>query len=201
MLYGFVKRTTDIIGSIIGFLLLIPLTLVIGTLILIDTRGPIFIKLKRISGGKAIYAYKFRTMIANSHEWKFKHLATLNERKDGPFFKIKNDPRITRVGRWLRRIRIDEFPQLVNVLKGELTLVGPRPHEPEEINGYPAAYQHLPQARAGLTGLSQVSGASSLAFTKELELDDYYLTHKSFLFDIKILLKTLIIFFTDPTAV
>lgn len=128
-------------------------------------------------------------------------LAKLNERRDGPFFKIKKDPRVTRVGKVLRKFRIDEFPQLWNVLKGELALVGPRPHEPEEIENYPQQYRDLIQARAGVTGLSQVSGASSLPFLKELELDETYLKTISPLTDLKIILKTFAILFFDPSAV
>ncbi len=132
---------------------------------------------------------------------KKKDLAHLNERNDGPFFKIKNDPRITPVGKWLRKFRVDEFPQLLNVLKGELALVGPRPHEPEEVVGYPEEYKHLPKLRAGVTGLSQVNGASSLPFLKELETDDFYSRNISLWLDIKIVFKTIAILFIDPTAV
>ena len=128
-------------------------------------------------------------------------LASLNERKDGSFFKIKKDPRITRVGKILRKFRIDEFPQLTNVLKGELSLVGPRPHEPEEVFSYPPEFKHLILAKAGVTGLSQVNGASSLPFLKELTLDNYYLKNQSFWLDSKIIIKTILILFFDPTAV
>jgi lipopolysaccharide/colanic/teichoic acid biosynthesis glycosyltransferase len=96
---------------------------------------------------------------------------------------------------------LDEFPQLLNVLKGELSLVGPRPHEPEEVACYPEKYKHLPQARAGVTGLSQISGASSLPFLKELELDAAYLSSVSWRLDMKIIFKTLLIIFFDPHAV
>jgi len=125
----------------------------------------------------------------------------LNERNDGPFFKMKNDPRVTRVGRILRKYRIDEFPQLINVLKGELSLVGPRPHEPEEVIHYPGEYKHLILAKAGVTGYSQINGASSLPFLKELALDDYYVQNQSPFLDAKIIAKTVLIIFTDPTAV
>ena len=164
------------------------------------TNSPVLIKLNRVSEGKIIGVYKFRSMEVGAENRK-KDLLSMNERKDGPFFKIKNDPRITKVGRFLRKTRVDELPQLINVLKGELSLVGPRPHEPEELYAYPREYRILLAAKTGITGLSQVSGASGLPFLKELELDKYYLDNQSIWLDIKILLKTLFIFFTDPTGV
>ena len=130
-----------------------------------------------------------------------KELKNLNERKDGPFFKIKNDPRLTKTGKILRKFRLDEFPQLINVLKGELSLVGPRPHEPAEIIFYPQKYKYLILAKSGVTGLSQVSGASGLQFLKELSLDDEYQKKQSFVFDLKIIMKTLKVIFSDPNAV
>lgn len=158
------------------------------------------VKLPRVSEGREIHVYKFRSMTPDAINRK-KELESLNERKDGPFFKMKHDPRVTKVGRLLRKFRLDEFPQLWNVLKGELALVGPRPHEPEEIIKYPTQYSHLSALRSGVTGLSQVSGASSLSFMKELELDDYYSKHPSLGGDLKIVARTVTILFTDPTAV
>jgi lipopolysaccharide/colanic/teichoic acid biosynthesis glycosyltransferase len=139
-------------------------------------------------------------MINDAHSQK-SSLNHLNERSDGPFFKIKNDPRLTKVGKFLRKYRLDEFPQLWNVLKGELNLVGPRPHEPEEVMLYPEKYRHIVFAKAGATGLSQVSGASSLPFLKELELDSHYLEQQSLTLDAKIISKTVKIIFTDGNAV
>ena len=164
------------------------------------TNSPVLIKLDRVSEGKIIKVYKFRSMVLGAEKQK-KDLLNLNERKDGPFFKIKNDPRITKVGRFLRKFRLDELPQLINVLRSELSLVGPRPHEPEELFAYPREYRELLAAKTGLTGLSQVNGASSLKFLKELELDNYYLQNQSLWLDIKILFKTLAIFLTDPTGI
>lgn len=194
------KRILDVVGALVGLLAVAPLTPFIALAIKLESRGPVLEKLPRVSGGKLIYVYKFRSMIEGAHGLKIQ-LARFNERIDGPFFKIKNDPRITRVGRILRKFRIDEFPQLINVLKGELALVGPRPHEPEEVIHYPGPYKHLLLAKAGVTGLSQVSGASSLPFLKELELDSYYVRNQSLWLDLKIIAKTIVIIFTDPTAV
>ncbi len=179
---------------------MLPFTPFIILMIKLESRGPAIVKLERISNGRAIGVYKFRSMVVGAEAMKPK-LVGLNERKDGPFFKIKKDPRVTGMGRVLRKFRIDEFPQLWNVLIGELALVGPRPHELEEVKNYPREYKNLVAARAGVTGLSQVSGASSLPFLKELELDEHYLKHKSPLLDAKIILRTFAILFFDPTAV
>jgi lipopolysaccharide/colanic/teichoic acid biosynthesis glycosyltransferase len=108
---------------------------------------------------------------------------------------------LTVIGKFLRKIRLDEFPQMINVLKGELSIVGPRPHEPEEIDRYPQEYRHILSVKAGVTGLSQVNGASSLPFLKELELDNYYFNNQSLWLDIKIIAKTIFILFTDANAV
>ena len=190
----------DIFGAILGLLTIAPFMPFIALAIKLESKGPVFVRLARASGGKLIYVYKFRSMIDGAHGLKVQ-LAAFNERIDGPFFKIKADPRITKVGRILRKFRVDEFPQLINVLKGELALVGPRPHEPEEVIQYPNEYKHLLLAKAGVTGLSQVNGASSLLFLKELELDSYYVKNQSLWMDIKIIAKTIAIIFTDPTAV
>ncbi len=200
MSYLTLKRGVDIFGAVIGLLFILPFYPLIALAIKLETKGPAIIKLARVSSGKIIYVYKFRTMQNNTHELK-PQLLHLNERRDGTFFKIKNDPRLTHVGKILRKFRIDEFPQLINVLKGELSLVGPRPHEAGEMFGYPLPYRHLLIAKAGLTGLSQVNGASSLPFLKELELDNQYLRTQSLWQDLKILAKTLWIFLVDPTGI
>ncbi len=194
------KRAIDILGALAGLGLIAPLTPFIALAIKLDDRGSIFVKLPRVSEGKVIFVYKFRSMAHNAHLQKAS-LNHLNERTDGPFFKIKNDPRLTFVGKFLRKFRLDEFPQLINVLKGELTLVGPRPHEPEEVVLYPKQYQHIIFAKSGATGLSQVSGASSLPFLEELKLDSHYLEKRSLALDVKILSKTIGIIFTDSNAV
>lgn len=190
----------DIALASFGLLITAPFWPLIAVAIKLGSFGPAIIKLPRVSGGKTVSVYKFRSMINKAH--KFKPLLTdANERKDGPFFKLKNDPRLTGIGKLLRKFRIDEIPQLVNVLSGELSLIGPRPHEPEEVIFYPPEYRHLMLEKAGVTGLSQVSGASSLPFLKELELDSHYVKNRSAIMDAKILAKTAKIIFSDPTAV
>ena len=201
MNYPVWKRIEDILGSILGLILLAPFVPIIAIAIKLENfRYPVFVKLPRISEGRTILLYKFNNMVLGAEKMK-ESLIHLNERKDGPFFKIAKDPRVTRVGRVLRKFRIDEFPQLINVLKGELALVGPRPHEPEEVASYPEQFKNVPNFRAGATGLSQVSGASSLRFIKELELDDKYIKNMSLAGDLKILLRSVLILFFDPTAV
>lgn len=190
------KRILDVGGSLFGLFFLLLITPFIALAIIAEDGLPIFIKLNRVSAGGVIGAYKFRSMIKDAHK-KREGLLHLNERNDGPFFKIKNDPRITKVGKFLRRTRIDECPQLINVLRGELSLVGPRPHESKEIERYPEEFKKITMIKSGLTGLSQINGASTLPFRKELEYDLHYLENQSLRLDLKILLKTLKIFLTD----
>jgi len=194
------KRIMDLAFSIAAgavFLLLLPF---IAAAIKLDSKGPVFAKCERISRGRKIKAYKFRSMIVGAEKMK-KELEHLNDRKDGPFFKIKDDPRVTKVGRFLRATRIDEVPQIINVFKGEMAIVGPRPHEPGEVEKYPEEYRRLTDFRAGITGISQISGASSLNWRKELEFDADYVRNITFRKDMKIIFKTIAIFFTEPTGV
>ena len=195
-----IKRAMDMVSAVCGLLFIAPFTPFIALAILLESGLPIVLKLDRVSEGRTIGVYKFRTMIQGAGAMKA-DLMDLNERKDGAFFKIKNDPRLTHVGKFLRKLRLDEFPQFWNVLVGDLALVGPRPHEPEEVARYPKEFRKIVQAKAGLTGLSQVTGASALPFLKELEYDLYYLEHQSLWFDLKILFQTVFIFFSDPTGV
>lgn len=193
------KRVFDVAFSLMGLLFLWPLFLLIGLIIKIDSEGPAIIKLKRVSQGKVFYLYKFRSMIKNAEKLK-KKLLKYNERSDGPLFKIKRDPRVTKVGRFLRKYRIDELPQLINVLKGEMSLVGPRPHEPEEVAKYEKHHKKVLLIKPGITGLAQISGSSDLSFEEEVKLDTYYIENWSLKKDIYILLKTLLILFTDQSA-
>lgn len=195
-----IKRIVDVVGALCGLLFILPLTPLIAFAIVWESGWPVFVRLARVSEGRSIRVWKFRTMVRGAHAMKA-DLAHLNERTDGPFFKIRHDPRLTRVGKFLRMVRVDEFPQFWNVLMGELSLVGPRPHEPEEMLRYPPEFKHLYDVKGGLTGLSQVMGASALPFLKELAYDAAYVRERSLWLDLKILLKTVLIFFTDPTGV
>jgi len=161
---------------------------------------PFIIKQRRVSKGRVVMVYKFRSMVKGAEKMKA-GLMEKNERSDGPFFKIKNDPRITKVGKILRRTRLDEFPQFFNVLKGELSLVGPRPHEPEELFAYPPEFREICFAKSGLTGLSQISGNSKLPFLQELELDRRYLKNQSIFLDLEIIAKTILILLCRPDGI
>ncbi len=187
-------------GAVAGLVVLVAIIPIVTVVAVFERKGGIFVRCERVSEGKRIMVWKFRTMIPNAHEMREK-LRPLNERADGPFFKMKDDPRITRFGKILRKTRIDELPQIINVLLGEMALVGPRPHEPGEISAYPENFAHLPLYRAGITGLSQVSGASSLYWIKELDLDNDYLKEISPKKDIGIVLRTIDIIVRDPSGV
>ena len=190
----FLKRTLDIFGSLIGIVFLfIPLYLPIAIAIKLDSKGPVLIKLERISQGKKIVIHKFRSMYQDAPDYK-PVFASLNER-DHPFFKIKYDPRITKVGEFLRKYHLDEIPQFIDVFLGKISLVGPRAHEPQEIFFYPKDYLFIVKRKAGLTGLSQISGGCNLPFLKELELDKYYLENWSLFLDLKIIFKTIFLIF------
>lgn len=183
------KRVIDIIGSLIGLILFSPLFLIMPLIIKLDSEGPAIVALKRVGEkGKIFKLYKFRSMVKNAELLK-KELMKYNERK-GPLFKIKNDPRITRVGRFIRKTSIDEIPQLWNVLKGEMSLVGPRPHEPEEVALYERGYKKLLSIKPGITGMAQVSGRAELSFEDEAKLDSYYIENWSPQLDLQIILKT-----------
>jgi len=195
-----IKRLFDIIFGFLAFIITLPLYPFIIALIFFDDGRPLFVSLPCISKGNIVYVYKFRSMIRNAQNKK-KDLEQYNERKDGPLFKMKDDPRITYSGKILRKFRFDELPQLLNVLQGRLSLVGPRPHEPEEMEQYPEEFKNLCLAKGGLTGISQISGASALPFRRELELDKKYLEDQSIFLDLKILVKTIVLFFFDHTGV
>lgn len=194
------KRLLDILGGCIGLAILILIAPPIAIAIFLEDGRPVLIKQKRISRGKTINVWKFRSMVKQAEELK-KTLAEKNERKDGPFFKITNDPRVTRVGKILRKNRLDEFPQFINVLTGSLSLVGPRPHEPEEIEKYPEKYKAIPLEKAGLTCFSQITGRPFLPFEEEMELDLAYIRKKSLATDLKIIAKTLKVLITDRNGI
>jgi len=186
----FLKNLIDyVLGSIL-FIIFIPIYLFVGMLIKIDSRGPVFFEQKRMTKDcKVFYMYKFRTMYVGAAE-RLKELVKDNE-ADGPLFKMKNDPRITKVGRFLRRFSIDELPQIINVLKGELSLVGPRPPLPSEVEEYTEWEMKRMNVKQGITGLWQISGRSDLSFEEMSHLDLYYIQNWSIEMDIKIILKTI----------
>lgn len=183
------KRLMDIILSLIAVTVLFIPCLVISLLIKLTSRGQILVKLTRIGeAGRKFNIYKFRSMIQGAHKLKT-DLLRQNERK-GPLFKMKNDPRVTKIGKFLRRFSLDEIPNFYNVLIGNMSLVGPRPHEPEEVEQYREYQRKLLNIKPGITGLAQISGRSRLSFDEEARLDLYYIENWSVKMDTAILLKT-----------
>ncbi len=185
-----IKRMLDFALVLVGLVLAAPLLLVIALAIKLDSPGPVIFAQTRIGkGGQPFICYKFRTMHPGADEEKEK-LADLNE-VQGPMFKIKNDPRMTRVGRILRRLSLDELPQFYNVLKGDMSLVGPRPSLPKEVDEYMEWHKKRLETWPGMTGLWQVSGRSNLTFDEMCLLDIYYIENWSPVLDTKIFLRTI----------
>lgn len=196
----FLKRLFDIIVSLLLIIFLLPLFLIIMVKIKLDSKGNIFYRSTRIKqGGENFVIFKFRSMIDNADSLK-EDLQRMNHRYDGPYFKIKNDPRVTKFGKFLRRTSFDELPQLWNVLKGDMSLVGPRPHLLSEINNYTLTLKRVLSVKPGLTGVSQVAGRSDLSFQEEIELDLFYIENWNIFLDVSVLIKTLLIPFRSKGA-
>jgi len=193
--YLMMKRLFDLLGAGIGLILLSPIFLVVAILIkLEDPKGPVIFKQVRVGkNGEKFFMYKFRSMVTDA-ESLLPGLLDKNEIQ-GAMFKMKEDPRVTKIGRFIRKTSIDEFPQLFNVLKGDMSLVGPRPPLEREVAMYTSYDRQRLLVTPGCTGLWQVSGRSSLSFKQMVELDLYYIQHRSILFDIKILIKTVVYIF------
>ncbi len=194
------KRLFDIIGSLILIILTSPIMLVTAIAIKLDSKGPIFFHLdnntysKRVGqSGKLFTYFKFRSMYFGTHAMRYNELAEQNTRKGGPLVKIKNDPRITRVGRFIRKTSIDELPEFFLVLAGKMSLVGPRPHLPEEVDKYKPEHRKVLTIKPGITGMAQISGRANLDFEDEVRLDIYYIENWSPWLDFLILLKTPIV--------
>lgn len=184
------KRALDLGLIALATPLLVPLCVVLVVLIRLDSEGPALFRQQRIGKhGKPFTCYKFRTMVVDA-EARRAELAALNE-ADGPLFKIRNDPRVTRIGRFLRRSSLDELPQLLNVLRGEMSLVGPRPGLPSEVEQYAAWHRRRLEVTPGLTGLWQVLGRSNTTFDEMVRLDIYYAENWSPWLDVRILLQTI----------
>lgn len=187
-----IKRVVDVVATGLGLLLISPLLGVIAIAIKLESRGPVlFSQIRAGVGGKPFRMYKFRTMVANADQMK-RQLQHLNESGDPRLFKIKNDPRITRVGRILRKTSLDELPQLLNVLRGDMSLVGPRPFFPDDLDSYEPHHFERLHALPGITGLWQVSGRSDIVdFEEVVRLDAEYIRNWSLALDFKILWKTI----------
>ncbi|MDL1964177.1 MAG: sugar transferase [Deltaproteobacteria bacterium] len=187
------KRILDLAGGLFGTLCFFIIYPFVGVAIKLDSPGPVIFKQRRVGRhGRIFNLHKFRSMYQDAEQRK-QELLEKNEMK-GAMFKLKNDPRITRVGRWLRKTSLDEFPQFLNVLKGEMSLVGTRPPMPEEVETYLPRHLRRMSAKPGITGLWQISGRNQIAdFDKVVELDCKYLHHWRFSDDLKILFKTVLV--------
>jgi exopolysaccharide biosynthesis polyprenyl glycosylphosphotransferase len=186
----FIKRAMDMTISLGGLILLLPFFALMALLIKLDSDGPVFFAQIRVGKDEKLFAcYKFRSMRQGA-EAEQEELRMLNE-ADGPIFKIREDPRITRMGRILRRTSLDELPQLFNVLMGHMSVVGPRPAPPVEVQRYQPWHKRRLEVAPGMTGLWQVSGRSELSFDEMVLLDLYYIEHWSPVLDVQIMLRTL----------
>jgi exopolysaccharide biosynthesis polyprenyl glycosylphosphotransferase len=192
------KRIFDIIASLILIILTSPIMLLTALAIKLDSRGPIFFaKLddgslsRRVGqGGRAFTYFKFRSMRPGTHALRYNELASADTRHGSPLVKIKDDPRVTRVGKFIRKFSIDELPEFFLVLVGQMSLVGPRPHLPEEVDKYKPEQRKVLTIKPGITGMAQISGRENLDFNDEVRLDTYYIEHWSPWLDLYILFKT-----------
>lgn len=194
------KKVTDYLFSIVGLFFLSPLFIVVAIMIKAeDRKGKVIYKQLRCGkDGKTFYMYKFRSMVTNADDLK---ILLINQNEaTGPVFKIKRDPRVTKVGRFIRKTSIDELPQLLNVLKGEMSLVGPRPPLPEEVEKYTDHERQRLNVTPGLTCYWQVSGRSNTSFERWVELDLKYIEERNFFIDIKIIFKTFFVLFGSDDA-
>ena len=203
--YLYAKRILDIMVSIVGIIVLIPLT--IGIYLVnkfVNDSGPIFYIQKRIGkNGKTFKMYKFRSMVENADQKLKRHLLDNPEANEEfkKYRKLKNDPRITKVGNFLRKTSLDEFPQFINVLKGEMSIVGPRPYLFKEKKDMGEYYKKIIKCKPGLTGIWQVSGRSDVTFQKRLNMDIEYLNTRCTKLDIKLILKTFTKIFKKEGAI
>ena len=200
ILYSVTKRLIDIVGSLCGIILLSPLFLIVAILIkLEDPKGKVFFAQERNGRyPKTFKMYKFRSMVHNAEEL-LKDLMDRNE-QTGPVFKINDDPRITKVGKVIRRTSIDELPQLFNVLKGDMSLVGPRPPIPHEVDQYNSYQMQRLAVKPGLTCIWQVSGRNNIGFDEWVEMDIEYIKTRNLWLDIKLIFKTVGVLFGDDNA-
>ncbi|MFZ2025161.1 MAG: sugar transferase [Microgenomates group bacterium] len=212
MWYTVTKRLIDIVASILIIIVFSPIILVTSIAIFLDTPGPILADTPNRVGknGKLFKLFKFRSMVINAHQMlrSDPNMAKLYEEYRHNSYKLVHDPRVTRVGRFIRKHSIDEIPQLFNVLKGDMSLVGPRPYYQDELREQQKKYPHTKQlvkvvlsAKPGVTGYWQVSGRSEVNFDKRIQMDADYVTKRSLLFDMLIILKSPLAMITGKGAV
>lgn len=199
LIYNFTKRLMDILLSLLGLIIVSPIMLIVAILIKLESTGPVIFSQKRVGlNGKEFNMLKFRSMVQNAEELKEK-LKEQNE-MSGPMFKMKEDPRVTKVGRFIRKTSIDELPQLINVLKGEMSLVGPRPSLPKEVAKFEPWMLERLNVKPGLTCYWQVSGRNNIDFEDWMKLDIKYVKDRNLGLDIKLIFKTFFVLFGDKNA-
>jgi len=189
-----IKRLFDIVLSLLFIVLLSPLLIGVAIAVLLESGFPIFYVSRRIGelGEKPVPVIKFRSMVKDADK-RIAEVMALNHRVDGPLFKAKSDPRVTKVGKFIRTWSLDELPQFFNVLAGHMSLVGPRPHLPQEVSLYTSYQRRVFAVRPGMTGLAQVSGRSDLSFDREVALDLQYIEEWSLLLDLWVLWRTFVV--------
>jgi lipopolysaccharide/colanic/teichoic acid biosynthesis glycosyltransferase len=198
-IYYIIKGIIDKIGALLGIIVLSPVFIITAAAIKLESDGPVIFSQVRVGkDGKTFKMYKFRSMVQNAEELlvKLKHKNEMS----GPMFKIKDDPRITKVGRFIRKTSIDELPQLFNILKGEMSLVGPRPNLPKEVAKFTEFQKQKLCAKPGLTCNWQVMGRSSVGFEEWMELDVKYIRERNTWVDLKLVFKTFFVLFGDENA-
>jgi lipopolysaccharide/colanic/teichoic acid biosynthesis glycosyltransferase len=216
MFYESIKRIIDVLGAICGLIIFSPLFLLVAIIVKLESEGPVFYAPLRVGqGGKLFKMYKFRSMKMYKINGKSTHAEEYLRTKPKLWqeyrrnsYKLEKDPRLTRIGSFLRKSSIDELPQLVNILRGEMGLVGPRAYMPDELDDQQKVYpktkplvKTLLLARPGLTGYWQVSGRSNINFDKRIEMDAEYVKRKSLLYDLELMLRTIPALFTAKGAV
>ena len=197
--YSIAKRIIDVVGAVIGLILASPLLLIISILIKLESKGPVIFSQIRVGlNGRKFKIYKFRSMVENAEQLKGK--LNKNNMMVGPMFKMKDDPRITKIGQLIRKTSIDEIPQLINVLKGEMSLVGPRPSLPNEVKDFKPWMLKRLDVKPGLTCYWQVEGRNSITFNEWMKLDVKYVDNHNIWIDIKLIFKTILLLFGDRNA-
>lgn len=195
-LYLFIKRCIDIIGALIGLIISSPIFILVSIMYLFgESKGPVFFKQQRYGkNGELFYIYKFRSMVVNADE-KLKQNKVLYQKYIKNNYKLEQneDPRITKVGRFLRKTSLDELPQFINVLKGDMSLVGPRPIVEEELKEYKDKGNDFLSVKPGMTGYWQVSGRSNVGYPERVNLELYYVYNSSLILDLKIIIKTILL--------
>ena len=200
-IYDFVKRVFDIVCSLIGLIVLSPVFIILSILIKTTSEGPAFFAHKRVGkGGKTIKIYKFRSMVTNAEEL-IKQFTPEQKAEYEKNFKLENDPRVTKVGKFMRKTSLDELPQLINILKGDISVVGPRPVMDVETKIYGNYRDMLLSVKPGLTGFWAASGRSATTYTRRRAMEIYYVKNRSVLLDLKIIFKTFISVFKRVGAV